>query len=416
MPLTYIDIFAGAGGLSEGFIKNGYLPVAHVEMKKEACLTLKTRTCYYYLKEHGRIEDYNRYLKNEISREELYAMIPDVLLNTVINEIMVKSGMPSLYERIDDLMRMQSIDSIDVLVGGPPCQAYSLVGRARSENNMEGDPRNYLYELYADMLEKYHPRMFVFENVPGLLNAKGGKYFDDMRERFRKAGYELDYDILNSKEYGVLQNRKRVILIGKKIGEEYYYPILKKIDHGYSMVDLLNDLPSIYPGEKKNVYATNPTEYLEKTGIRTQDDILTWHEARPNLERDRKIYCCVIKAWNENKTRLKYTDLPKELCTHKNRKSFLDRFKVVASNLDYSQTMVAHISKDGHYFIHPDIKQARSISVREAARIQSFPDNYYFEGGRTAAFLQIGNAVPPLMSGAIAIALKEQLGGHGDDK
>jgi len=182
------------------------------------------------------------------------------------------------------------------------------------------------------------------------------------------------------------------------------------------MVDLLNDLPSIYPGEKKNVYATNPTEYLEKTGIRTQDDILTWHEARPNLERDRKIYCCVIKAWNENKTRLKYTDLPKELCTHKNRKSFLDRFKVVASNLDYSQTMVAHISKDGHYFIHPDIKQARSISVREAARIQSFPDNYYFEGGRTAAFLQIGNAVPPLMSGAIAIALKEQLGGHGDDK
>jgi len=216
MPLTYIDIFAGAGGLSEGFIKNGYLPVAHVEMKKEACLTLKTRTCYYYLKEHGRIEDYNRYLKNEISREELYAMIPDVLLNTVINEIMVKSGMPSLYERIDDLMRMQSIDSIDVLVGGPPCQAYSLVGRARSENNMEGDPRNYLYELYADMLEKYHPRMFVFENVPGLLNAKGGKYFDDMRERFRKAGYELDYDILNSKEYVVLKNRRKVILIEKK--------------------------------------------------------------------------------------------------------------------------------------------------------------------------------------------------------
>jgi len=416
MPLTYIDIFAGAGGLSEGFIKNGYHPVAHVEMKKEACLTLKTRTCYYYLKEQGRIKDYNRYLKNEISREELYAMVPEVLLNTVINETMDKSGMPALYERIDGLMQMQNINSIDVLVGGPPCQAYSLVGRARSENNMEGDPRNYLYELYADMLEKYHPRMFVFENVPGLLTAKDGKYFDDMRESFRKAGYELDYDIINSKEYGVLQNRRRVILIGKKIGEKYYYPRLKKIKHEYSVVDLLKDLPSIHPGERNNMYAANPTEYLEEAGIRTENDILTWHEARPNLERDRKIYCCVIEAWNENKTRLKYIDLPEDLCTHKNRKSFLDRFKVVASDLEYSQTMVAHISKDGHYFIHPDIYQARSISVREAARIQSFPDNYFFEGGRTAAFLQIGNAVPPLMAGAIAIALKEQLGVHEDDK
>lgn len=414
MSLTYIDIFAGAGGLSEGFIKNGYLPVAHVEMKKEACLTLKTRTCYYYLKGHGRIKDYHRYLKKEISREELYAMVPKTLLDTVINKTMEKSEMLSLYEQIDELMRKQKIDSIDVLVGGPPCQAYSLVGRARSENNMEGDPRNYLYELYADVLEKYHPRMFVFENVPGLLTAKGGKYFDDMRERFKKAGYELDYDILNSKEYGVLQNRRRVILIGKKIGEEYHYPELQKINHGYSVAELLKDLPAINPGEKKNVYTSKPTDYLEKMEIRKQDDILTWHEARPNLERDRKIYRCVIEAWDENQTRLKYTDLPEELCTHKNRKAFLDRFKVVAADLEYSQTMVAHISKDGHYFIHPDIKQARSLSVREAARIQSFPDNYYFEGGRTAAFLQIGNAVPPLMAGAIASALREQLEVHED--
>ena len=160
---------------------------------------------------------------------------------------------------------------------------------------------------------------------------------------------------------------------------------------------------------RRNVYKCKSTEYLRESGIRTEDDILTLHQARPNLERDRKIYRQVIEAWNNGQKRLKYTELPEELCTHNNRTAFLDRFKVVAKDMPYAQTMVAHISKDGHYFIHPDIKQARSISVREAARIQSFPDNYFFEGGRTASFLQIGNAVPPLMASAIAKKLKEQL-------
>lgn len=409
MALTYIDIFAGAGGLSEGFLKNGYTPIAHVEMKKEACLTLKTRACYYYLKSKGRIDEYNQYLKKNINRDELYAKVPQELLNTVINKTMDKKSMQELYTQIDNLMSMQDIQSVDVLVGGPPCQAYSLVGRARSKNNMEGDIRNYLYELYSDMLEKYNPRMFVFENVPGLLTAKKGEYFFNMRERFRQAGYELDYKILNSKDFGVLQNRRRVILIGKRGGQGYHYPLFKRITETYSVADLFKDLPPIFPGEQKNIYSSDPTEYLKKYNIRTKDDILTWHEARPNIERDRKIYRCVIKAWDEKKVRLKYIDLPEELCTHKNRETFLDRYKVVASNLEYAQTMVAHISKDGHYFIHPDINQARSISVREAARIQSFPDNFYFEGGRTAAFLQIGNAVPPLMADVIAAELKQQL-------
>ena len=409
MAFSYIDIFAGAGGLSEGFQRNGYIPVAHVEMKKEACLTLKTRECFYYLKKHGRIEDYKNYLRRKITRDELYTMVPETVLNSVINETMSEEGMPALFDRIDHLMEMQGIENIDVLVGGPPCQAYSLVGRARSKTNMVGDPRNYLYMLYCEVLEKYRPKIFVFENVPGLLTANGGSYFDDMRKRFRKAGYFLEHRILNSKEYGVLQNRRRVIVIGWREGTDFTYPELDKKEQKYLVDDLFSDLPYIEPGESRNVYKCKSTEYLRESEIRTEDDILTLHQARPNLERDRKIYRQVIEAWNNGQKRLKYTELPEELCTHNNRTAFLDRFKVVAKDMPYAQTMVAHISKDGHYFIHPDIKQARSISVREAARIQSFPDNYFFEGGRTASFLQIGNAVPPLMASAIAKKLKEQL-------
>lgn len=415
MPLTYIDIFAGAGGLSEGFIKNGYIPVAHVEMKAEACLTLKTRTCYYYLRNNGQIEEYNRYLRREISREELYQLVPKEILDTVIQETMSTDGMKNLFERIDELMRQQEVQEIDVLVGGPPCQAYSLAGRARSDSGMEDDPRNYLYQLYADVLERYRPKMFVFENVLGLLSAKGGEYLQQMQERFRMAGYDVDYRLLTASDYGVLQNRKRVILIGKRKDEDnvFTYPEIEKVDieyEKYKVKDLFSDLCSLMPGEEKNEYKTKATEYLRKTGIRTDEDVLTWHVSRPIQERDREIYKHVISAWNEDvPRRLKYTDLPEELCTHNNRTAFLDRFKVVANDLHTSQTMVAHISKDGHYFIHPDIEQARSITVREAARIQSFPDNYYFEGGRTAAFLQIGNAVPPLMAAAIAKELKKQL-------
>ena len=254
MAFSYIDIFAGAGGLSEGFQRNGYIPVAHVEMKKEACLTLKTRECFYYLKKHGRIEDYKNYLRREITRDELYAMVPETVLNSVINETMSEEGMPALFDRIDQLMEMQGIENIDVLVGGPPCQAYSLVGRARSKTNMVGDPRNYLYMLYCEVLEKYRPKIFVFENVPGLLTANGGSYFDDMRERFRKAGYFLEHRILNSKEYGVLQNRRRVIVIGWREGTDFTYPELDKKEQKYLVDDLFSDLPYIEPGESRNIY------------------------------------------------------------------------------------------------------------------------------------------------------------------
>ena len=139
------------------------------------------------------------------------------------------------------------------------------------------------------------------------------------------------------------------------------------------------------------------------------DDVLTLHKSRPNKERDIEIYKRAIELWNNGHKRLNYNDLPEELKTHKNRHSFVDRFKVVEGDESCCHTVLAHLSKDGHYFIHPDIEQHRSITVREAARIQSFPDSYYFEGPRTAQFVQVGNAVPPLMSKGIALGMAEQL-------
>lgn len=408
--VNYIDIFAGAGGLSEGFTAMGYHPVAHVEMNKDACYTLKTRSCYYYLKDNGSINIYHDYLKGRISRDELYNLVPNEITETVLNYTISEKTMRQLFTHIDSLMEKQNVKKIDLLVGGPPCQAYSLVGRAVKGDAIVNDPRNYLYKLYIKVLKNYKPTMFVFENVPGLLTASGGKYLKDMLSAFKNAGYIVDYNILKSEDFGVLQSRRRVILIGWKKECPNKYPYFKPYDNKYVVSDILDDLPSVQAGEKACAYRKGGySKYLKETGIRKPGDILTWHIARPNIERDREIYRNAIQAWNTSKKRIKYSELPSYLCTHKNVNAFLDRFKVVAADLPTSHTMMAHISKDGHYYIHPDIIQARSITVREAARIQSFPDDFYFEGSRTAAYTQIGNAVPPLMAKGIAAELLKQL-------
>lgn len=405
--ITFLDLFAGAGGLSEGFASAGYKPIAHVEMDKDACSTLKTRECYYYLKEHGQEKTYLKYLKGSISREDLYAMVPQYVLDSVVCATMSDDTMPAIFERIDKSILKKGEKQIDLIIGGPPCQAYSQVGRSRK--NMDGDPRNTLYKLYFKAIKQYSPSMFVFENVPGLLTAGGGAYLNDIIQGFQELGYEIEPRILNASDYGVLQNRKRIILIGWRRGSNHKYPSIPVVKNTFTIADILSDLPPLEPGQEKTNYSKKRIGgYLKTTGIRKEGDVLTWHVARSNVERDRKIYRLAIKTWEDKHTRLKYTDIPEELATHKNRTSFLDRFKVVSSDLPTTHTMVAHISKDGHYYIHPDYKQARSISVREAARIQSFPDDYYFEGSRTAAFRQIGNAVPPLLARAVAKALKEQ--------
>lgn len=407
---NFIDLFAGAGGLSEGFMATGFKPIAHIEMNPDACLTLQTRVSYYYLVRTGKLEIYRQYLRGKIDRNELYSHIPKKELDTVINQTMSRDSMPELFRRIDNLIKEEKTKSIDLIVGGPPCQAYSLVGRAVASNSMQGDPRNFLYQLYCCVLKKYQPEMFVFENVPGLLTANDGKYFSNMQKEFKRVGYEINHCVLNAYDFGVLQNRLRVILIGWKKGTQHKYPEFKKLTSEHTVNDILSDLPALQAGEEKRVYQTDRfSSYLKETGIREPNDILTWYIARPHIERDKEIYRLVIAAWNKDKTRLKYPDLPDELKTHKNTSSFLDRFKVVASDMSACHTVLAHLSKDGHYYIHPDIRQARSITVREAARLQSFPDNYFFEGSRTAAYTQIGNAVPPLMAKGLAISIFNEL-------
>ena len=153
-------------------------------------------------------------------------------------------------------------------------------------------------------------------------------------------------------------------------------------------------------------YAKPITEYLKETGIRNGVGFTTQHIARPHNETDLEIYRIAVNLLIKKGKRLNYADLPKRLIKHKNTTSFTNRFQVVNPN-GISNTVVAHIAMDGHYYIHPDIKQNRSISLREAARLQSFPDNFFFEGSRTAAFKQIGNAVPPLMAVGIAEKIKE---------
>ncbi len=423
MPI-FLDLFAGAGGLSEGFIQAGYEPVAHIEMDKAACNTLRTRAAFHWLCANKNRELYDRYLAREITRESFYEQIPSYVMNTVLNYEISEESIPEIFQKVDKLLNGRHLD---IVIGGPPCQAYSIAGRSRSETHMVGDQRNYLYRLYAQFLQKYEPDCFVFENVVGLLSARetdGTLHLDNMRELFRKCGYSTKPKTLVASDYGILQNRKRVILIGVKMHRgRRYYPRIQTLQNQYVVSDLLSDLPAIHAGEG----SIEPTEtnhydgnYLYEFHIKETDRApVTFHQARPHTDQDLEIYRLAVEAWNDGHRRLSYTDIPARLQTHENKTSFLDRFKVVAGDLPSSQTIVAHIARDGHYFIHPDIAQNRSLTPREAARIQTFPDNYYFEAvkdepSRTVAFKQIGNAVPVQLAYRIATALLPKFQRRGD--
>lgn len=418
---TFIDLFAGAGGLSEGFIKAGFHPIAHIEMKKDACNTLKTRSAFHYLKANNQLSIYEDYLRNKVEGTDgsaLWSKVPTEVIDTSICAIIGKDTINGIFEKVDVL---KGDKTIDIIIGGPPCQAYSVAGRARMGKAVEEDPRNELYKYYVQFLERYQPKMFVFENVLGIITAKRGEPFADLKKLVDNLGYNMEARVQIASEHGVLQKRQRVIIVGWKRSEshKYCYPELEVEDMPYSvMKDLFSDLPNRKAGEGKLcevISYTRPLsdmDYLKKVGIRGVFDFTTQHIARPTNENDREIYKIAVEMWKDGKRRLNYAKLPARLQKHKNKETFLNRFSVVDPD-GCCHTVVAHIAMDGHYYIYPTpnptLETVRSITVREAARLQSFPDDYFFEGCRTSALMQIGNAVPVILAYKIAEKIKNIL-------
>lgn len=403
--MNVIDLFAGAGGLSEGFVQAGYSMLGHVEMDKHAASTIQTRMIYHNLKSRGLLSVYKDYARGKISRDEI---IKKYDMQEIVDSVICEKIDENYSDTISRLKKIVGNQKVDLIIGGPPCQAYSYIGRARDINKMKNDERNYLYKYYVEFLKAFKPKVFVFENVPGLISAGKGKYLEDMRNLMKDAGYETDYKILNAVDYGVPQNRRRVILIGwNKESKITGYPEIDKVTREYKVNNFLEDLPKLTSDDGVTYLEHHDTGSLLKTlGITDSEfDILLDHITRPHNERDLEIYKYAVELKNKGEN-LKYNNLPDYLKTHKNQTSFLDRFKVVDSKAAGSHTVVAHIGKDGHFYIHPDLSQNRSLSVREAARLQTFPDNFIFEGPRNSRFKQIGNAVPVMLAYKIAESLK----------
>lgn len=397
--IKFIDLFAGCGGLFDGFMQSGmYEPVASVEWEKAPVEVLKNR-----LKTKWNVEDPDKeVIRFDIQREEeLFNGFDDPEYGKHI-------GLDSLVDEKK---------GIDIVIGGPPCQAYSVAGR--NAGRMKGDYRNYLFEHYISVINRYQPKLFVFENVPGMLSAMpdGTPITDLIRRDLSETGYEIinnikDFALIDMSQYGIPQTRKRVILIGvrkdafenpqevlRDFYENYLYPF--KTDKVKTVKDAIGDLQSWHPVKPYKENGKNIA--YESEG----DSDLSWQIPRYQNERDINVFKTLAEDIESGKNKYQSTDnLIKLYEQTTGKKTSVHKYHVLRED-EPSTTILAHLHKDGFRFIHYDSKQARTITVREAARIQTFADDFEFPCSMGAAYKMIGNAVPSEFARILSVAIQE---------
>lgn len=401
---TFIDLFAGCGGLSEGFLQTGnFEGLAHVEWEMPMVKTLRQRLVdrWGHTEEDAQksvikfdVQKTDELIKGDWSEDskKIYAADnhPDI----------VSKGLRGLVGR----------KSVDFIIGGPPCQAYSIAGRAQDPNSMKDDYRNYLFESFVKIVDYFKPKVFVFENVPGLLSACPGNI--PVKERIYEAFKEIGYIIRNPKnlkdavycaeDYGVPQKRNRVIIIGVRndsslILDDFYDALdLKKSEKRTTVRQAIGHLPALLPKREIEKIGKNKISHEQ-----IQGESVDLHFSRYHGERDQLLFSEWLQN-NMNKVSQKekldfYTKITGRSSNH-----------IKYRNLEWdkpSPTIVAHLHKDGYMFIHPDVKQLRTITIREAALLQSFPNDYRFMASTPYCYKMIGNAVPVLFAKGIAEAM-----------
>lgn len=404
--INTIDLFAGCGGLLDGFEKQGsFTTLACVEWEKIACDNIVSR-----LKNKWKHKDAaNKVIHFDIQRtEELFRGFKDEKFGS--------------HEGLDDLLKTKRVN---IIIGGPPCQAYSMAGRVRDNNGMKDDYRNYLFESYLKIVERYQPNFFIFENVAGILSAApdGSPIINKIQDSFEKSGYAILSNpkdaLLDLSEFGIPQNRKRVIILGinkriyhtktSLILEDFYNNILPHLKQTKITVDkAIGNLPKLYPLDTELKIEGRKFSHTPNTDKNVFNHIPRFHN-----KRDIDIFRKLADDIASEKNQYINTDAIKKLYTElTGKESNIHKYYVLRNNRQ-SNTIPAHLYKDGLRHIHPDPQQARSITVREAARLQSFDDDYIFLGSMSDQYKMIGNAVPPHFSFILATAMKQLIDTYG---